>query len=112
VPIVFKFIKCQTQNIRFTVEYASDTLSFLDVEIKINGQDVDTGIWRKSTNTGLLLNFDDLCPQKWKSGLIICMIVRAKRICSNISLYNAEVKRLKQIFHLNGTLFKNPLPWK
>jgi len=30
------------------------------------------------------------------------MLARAKRICSNISLYNVEVKRLKQIFHLNG----------
>jgi len=50
------------------------------------------------------------------------MLVHAKRICSNISLYNAEVKRLKQIFHLNGNmeegndkdeiLFKNSLPWK
>jgi len=29
-------------------------------------------------------------------------IVHAKHICSDISLYNAEVKRLKQIFHLNG----------
>ena len=33
------------------------------------------------THTGLLLNFDALCPLKWKSGLILCLLNPAKDVC-------------------------------
>ena len=49
-------------------------MQFLDVDIKVNEQDVDTWAWRKPTSTGLFLNFDAICPLKWKSDLIICGI--------------------------------------
>jgi len=98
-------LNAQHQNIKFTVEHVSNTLVFLNVEIKINDQGVDTWIWRKPINTGLLLNFNALCPQKWKSGLFFCLLNRAKMICSSVSAYNVELNKLKSIFGSNGYPF-------
>ena len=50
------------------MEKATSTLNFLDVEIKMNDTEYGTSMWRKPTNTGLLLNFHSICPTTWKSG--------------------------------------------
>ena len=58
----------QHENIKLTVEYGSELMYFLDVQIKVRENGCDTWTWRKTTHSGLLLNFDALCPLKWKSG--------------------------------------------
>ena len=52
------------KNLQFTVEKPANTLQFLDVDTKVNEQDVDTWIWRKPISTGLFLNFDPIGPLK------------------------------------------------
>ena len=74
---------------------ATSTLNCLDVEIKINDTENCTCMWRKPTNTGLLLNFHSLCPT---TGLIKCFLHRAKNICSNYSLYMQEIEKLRTLF--------------
>ena len=56
---------------------------------------IETWIWRKPTHTGLLLNYNAYCPKKWKSGLISCLLHRAKLICSNNLLFLNEVGLLR-----------------
>ena len=51
----------------------------------------NTLVYRKPTNTNLILNFNALCPTKWKSGLIPCFLNRAKRMCSS----DIKVSKLK-----------------
>ena len=89
-------------NIKFTVELPSDTIPFLDVEIRLNVTGIDTWVYRKPTNTNLILNFNALCPTKWKSGLILCFLNRAKRICSSDFLFDKEVSMLKKMFLNNS----------
>ena len=62
----------------------------------------DTWVWRKPTNTGLFLNFAAICPIKWKSGLVFCMLHRAKLICSSDWLFFKEVEILKSLFLSNN----------
>ena len=62
----------------------------------------DTWVWRKSTNTGLLLNFSALCPKNWKEELVTCLLHRAKKICSTKLLFQNEVRNPRQIFSKNG----------
>jgi len=95
-------LNSQHGNIKFTVEYGSDSMCFLDVEIKVTDDGCDTWTWRKPTHTGLLLNYNALCPIKWKSGLILCLLNRAKSICSTRFLFNKEVFKLRQMFASNG----------
>ena len=54
------------------------------------------------THTGLLLNYNAYCPKKWKSGLISCLLYRAKLICSNNLLFLNEVGLLRNMFASNG----------
>ena len=95
-------LNSQHKNIKFTVEYGSELMCFLDVEIKVKGNGCDTWTWRKTTHTGLLQHFDALCPLKWKSGVILCLLNRAKAICSFKFLSQNDVIKLRQVFFSNG----------
>ena len=92
------------KNIKFTLEKATNanTLNFLDVQISLNSKGYETQVYRKPTNTGLLLNFNSICPTNWKSGLLMCLLHRAKNICSTYNLYLQEVKCLRNIFSSNN----------
>ena len=92
----------QHRNIEFTVEHGSETLPFLDVEVTTTESRIETKIYRKQTHTNLLLNFNAICPMNWKSGLIICLLNRAKIICSTTALFQKEVKELRSMFQENG----------
>ena len=72
------------------------------LRFKENG--CDTWAWHKTTHTFLLLNFDASCPLKWKSGLISCLLNRAKAICSFKLLFQNDVIKLWQMFLSNGYL--------
>ena len=84
------------------MELPSDTKPLLDVEIRLNEIGIDTWVYRKPTNTNLILKFNALCPTKWKSGLILCFLNQAKRICSSEFLFHKEVSKLKKMFLNNG----------
>ena len=95
-------LNAQHKDIKFTMEKAINTLNVLDVEIKMNDTEYDTCVWRKPTNTGLLLNFHSICPTTWKSGLMKCFLHRAKYICSNYFLYKQESEKLRMLFQKNA----------
>ena len=61
-----------------------------------------SSVFRKSTYTGLMLNFSAMCPQKWKFGLIQCLLHRAYTISSSWFLFSKEVDFLKDVFLKNG----------
>ena len=84
------------------MEHGSETLPFLDVEVTITESGIETKIYRKQTHTNLLLNFNAICPINWKSGLIICLLNRAKIICSATALFQKEVKKLRALLQENG----------
>ena len=55
-------------------------------------------VFRKPTYTGLILNFSAMCPQKWKFGLIQCLLHRAYTISSSWLAFSQDVDFLKDIF--------------
>ena len=90
-------LNSQHDNIKFTIEKSTNTLQFLDVDIKISENTVDTLVRRKPFNMGLFLNFAALCTIKWKSGSVFCMLHRAKLICSSDSLFFRDFDILKSL---------------
>ena len=56
--------------------------------------EVETCVWRKSSNTGLMLNFSAACSKLWKNGLISCLLRCAKVISSNETAFNIEAEKL------------------
>ena len=95
-------INNQHPNIKFTVEKSINSLSFLDTEIKISGDNFESWTYRKKTDTGVLLNLCAVCPRGWKKGLIFGALSRAKVICSSRELFLQEIDKLRNIFWKNG----------
>ena len=95
-------INNQHPNIKFTVEKTINSLPFLDTEINIKGDNFESWVYRKPTNTGVVLNFNAICPLTWKKGLIFGALNRAKVICSNRELFLREVDKLRNMFWRNG----------
>ena len=96
-------INSQHPNIKFTIEESVDNvLAFLDTEIRIIGDEFESCVYRKSTNTDVLLNFGAVCPAVWKKGIILGSLNRAKLICSSLELFRREVDKLRLMFLKNG----------
>jgi len=92
----------QHKSIKFTVEKGGSNLSFLDTEIRLDGTNFNSCIWRKLSYAGLLLNYNAYCPKTWKSASIKCFLTRAKMASSTQELFEAEVQKLRSSFWSNG----------
>ena len=83
----------------------ASTLAFLDTYISLPTSENDTftsSVFRKSTYTGLMLNYSAICPHKWKVGLVKCLIHRAYSISSSWLAFSKEVDFLRDAFVRNG----------
>lgn len=89
-------------NMKFTVEIGNEKLSFLDTHISIENGKFESWVFRKATNTGVVLNFCAVCPDQWKKGLIQCFLHRAWTVCSSYVLLHQEIEKLKTMFTSNG----------
>ena len=77
-------------------------MPFLDVNVSLVNCSFLTSVYRKTTHTGVFLNYFAMAPTSWKKGLIFCLLNRAKSICSSASLFNIEVNNLKDMFINNS----------
>ena len=104
--IFFEHLNGAHKNLTFTMEEVStskNSLPFLDVEISISDNEYfETTIYRKPTNTNVLINFQAMAPKKWKSALLKCFLNRAHKICSTKELIHNEVNNIRRIFKSNG----------
>ncbi len=98
----YDYINNQHSNLKFTVEIGKKEIPFLDVNVKMFDGMFETSVHRKSTYTGLCLNFHALCPEIWKKGLIKCLLNRAFLVCSTWKLFHEEVCKLKEFFLKNA----------
>ena len=92
-------------NLKFTMELGNSSLAFLDTFISLPTDDNGTfssQVFRKATHTGLILNFESICPHKWKVGLIQCLIHRAYCISSSWKTFSDEIEILRNMFIKNG----------
>ena len=93
-------------NLSFTMEKiktSSNSLPFLDVEIAITGsKEFATKVYRKPTNTNVIMNYQAVAPNKWKTSLINCFLNRAVKLSSSKELLDKEVNNIKELFKLNG----------
>ena len=88
--------------LRFTCERESDgKIAFLDVCVERQSDAFVTSVYRKPTFTGMCFQYDAYCPEKYKVGLVRCLVNRAVRICSPSKLH-AELEFLRSMFVKNG----------
>ena len=98
--------------LKFTHEIGGNKINFLDVNVAANGNDYTTAVYKKPTNTGIYLNANSECPERYKISTIRALIHRTYKISSTWQLFNSEVEKLKQAFINNGysnNMFDNTL---
>ena len=96
-----EFLNKQHPNLKFTTEVGNDKLAFLDVLINTE-PNLTTSIYRKDTYTGILLNYDAICPKQWKNGLVYGMLHRAYTVADCWNVFHNEVNKISLIFVNNG----------
>ena len=86
-------------SLTFTMELpVDDRIPFIDIEIIKNGTKLETQVYRKSTNTGLLLHFHSHTDKRYKDSLLTTMLHRAYALSSTTESFNEECTKLRSIF--------------
>ena len=82
----------------------SHSIAFLDVFISVINQNLKLQTYRKSTYTGLLLNFKSFTSFSCKISLIKCSIERSFKICNNWNSFHNDIEIIK------SNVIKNAYP--
>jgi hypothetical protein len=89
--------------LKFTYELEKDKiLNFLDVKIVRTDNAYSTSVFVKKTNAGDCLNYNSICPLRYKEGLVKTFLHRAYTICSDWASFHIEVSRIKQLLINNN----------
>ena len=97
----------------FTMELEDNgKLPFLGMVIIRNGPRLDTKVYVKPTDTGLLLHYQSHVDVKYKHSLLKTMLNRAFKLSSNWPFFHQECERLKMEvarLHYPETLKENTI---
>ena len=86
-------------SIRFTAELADNgVLPFIGVNCLHTDSTIQTSVYHKPTDTGLLLHYHSHVDSRYKRALLRTMITRAYRICSSWHHLHSECKLIHQVF--------------
>ena len=98
----FNFLNTRHDSIKFTMESENENcLSFLDIFVK-NDQVMTTSVYRKSTFTGLLTNYESFTADSYKIGLVKNLLLRAFHISISWSTFHKELERIYKILQQNS----------
>ena len=96
------YLNSKHKNIEFTIECENDkTLNFLDVTLNTSDGKLSTSIYRKSTFTGLLMNYFSFTPMAYKIGLVRCLIDRIYKINNSWAGFDCDLNKLFSILKRN-----------
>ena len=97
-----RYMNSRHDNITFTFETElEDKLPFLDVLVTREGPCLTTSLYRKPTFSGLYTNFNSFISQKYKTGLISCLLFRIFTLTVDWRKFHEEVKYLSDTFRKN-----------
>ena len=105
LPLLFDLKqKLEDESVlKFTYEEEkSRQLAFLDTLIKRDENKFVSSVFVKSSNLGDCLNFNSICPDKYKKGVIKTFLHRGFAICSDWNAFHIEIERIKQILTNNN----------
>ena len=89
--------------LKYTFEIENQKkIPFLDTLITRSSNSVSAEVYIKPTNTGECLNYNSICPMRYKTGLIKTLLHRSFSICSTMEIFKQETTRLKQLLINNN----------
>ena len=97
-----RYLNSRHDNMNFTFETEVDNkLPFLDVLVTRVGSGFTTSLYRKPTFSGLYTNFNSFISEKYKTGLIYCLLFRIFTLTVDWTKFHEEVKFLSDTFRKN-----------
>ena len=84
------------------MERSTTSLPFLDTTISIKCSEFETKVYRKPTNTGVVINYNSTALFEWKRSLIKRFLMRAYRVSSNLEAFNSEITAITTILINNA----------
>ena len=91
----FVFLNSLSEDLKFTMEIGDGSLCFLDVEIKLENDQLLTTVYSKPTNTHIYLHANSCHNEKTKKGIPKGVALRLKRICSTDDEYSKKSNEYK-----------------
>lgn len=89
--------------LKFTFEIeAKKQIPFLDVNIRRNQGSFSTSVHVKNTSFGDCLNFNSLCPDRYKVGVAKALLHRGYHVSSCWDSFHVEVNRIRQLLTNNS----------
>jgi len=89
--------------LKFTHELEkSKQLPFLDSLISIKNNKLQSSVYVKPTNFGDCINYNSICPDRYKTGVIKTLLHRGYHISSSWELFTTEIDRIKQLLTNNN----------
>ena len=88
IDCVLKMLNGLHRNVLFTYDVEKDSkISLLDVlVIRDSNNNIDTTVYRESTNNDIYLNWGSCAPDKWKWATLKTLTKRAYDVCSTQEL--------------------------
>ncbi|KXJ04705.1 hypothetical protein AC249_AIPGENE18131, partial [Exaiptasia diaphana] len=86
-------------SLKFTMEVESNgMLPFLGIQLLNKAPNIETKVYVKPTNTGLLLHYQSHVDERYKRNLVTTMLERGYRISSSWKDFIEECVRLEKLF--------------
>ena len=86
-------------SVQFTMELeTSGVIPFLGATLINKNGRLETKVYIKPTNTGLVLHYDSHVDVKYKKSLVLTMLNRAFRLSSSRKFFTEECERIKKTF--------------
>ena len=86
-------------SVKFTMETESNgMLPFLGIQLLNRSPQIETKVYVKPTNSGLLLHYQSHVDSRYKKDLLKTMLDRAHRLSSSWAHFSDECDRLKTVF--------------
>ena len=86
-------------SVKFTMEVEKKRkLPFLGTELINHAPRIETKVYVKPTNTGLLLHYQSHVDNRYKRSLLSTMLDRAHRLSSPWAYFSEECDLLKKVF--------------
>ena len=88
------------KNVKFTFEEEIDEkIPFLDTLLVRNNHYIDTGVYRKKTNTHIYVNWNSFEPNNLKWGTLRTLVTRPFEICSTDKFLEEEIEYVRAVFY-------------
>ena len=94
-------------TIKFTAEWSTDRVSFLDTTIILDAGTIHTDIYTKPTDTHQYLSPESCHPKHCTTSIPYSQSLRIRRICSRDEDYMKRTKELKE--HLKGRGYRDTI---